>query len=122
MYSGGYSNIRGASTMIFHAKVYSFAEVYNVPALKEHAEEKFQLAINSGWSMDDFPLAISEVYTTTPEADRGLRDLIVRTCNEFINVLVKQEIFCQVLRDTSYFAADLVLFRAKRFSHCSPLG
>ncbi|KAH6870900.1 BTB/POZ protein [Thelonectria olida] len=111
MYSFDYSNIHGASTMIFNAQVYSVAEKYIIPALKKHAEEKFESAINSSWMMDDFPLAIAEVYNSTPEEDRGLRDLVVQTCYSNIDQLLKKDSFCKVLREISGFAADLVFFR-----------
>ncbi|EXK76843.1 hypothetical protein FOQG_18428 [Fusarium oxysporum f. sp. raphani 54005] len=110
MYHFDYSNLHGASTMVFNAQVYSVAEMYGIPALKAHAKNKFRVAINSGWSMDDFPLAITEVYQSTPVADRELRDLAVEVSCQHIDQLLGKEVFCEVLRTIPAFAADLVPF------------
>ncbi|KAI8633609.1 BTB/POZ protein [Xylariaceae sp. FL1651] len=111
MYHFEYSNVYGASTMVFNAQVYSIADRYIVPALKKYAKEKFSSAIRCGWSMDDFPLAIAEAYSSTPEEDRGLRDLVVETCNKNLNQLSKNQAFREALQATVGFAADLVLFK-----------
>lgn len=60
--------------------------------------------------MDDFPLAISVVYESTPPGDRGLRDLAVETSGRHIEKLLSHENFCSLLRKTPEFAADLVPF------------
>lgn len=86
------------------------AERYAIPTLKDLAKEKLNSAISTSWEMDDFPLAIAEAYTTTVEEDRGLRDLIVEICHNNIDELLIRQGFCQILRETPNFAADLVLF------------
>ncbi|KND89229.1 Kelch repeat and BTB domain-containing protein 4 [Tolypocladium ophioglossoides CBS 100239] len=126
MYHFDYSNINGASTMIFNAQVYGIAERYIIPSLKEHSAEKFRTAVSSGWNMGDFPLAIAEAYLSTPEGDRGLRDVVVEVCHMHIDSLIENHAFCQVLRETVGFAADMVIFRcgqrkAYRCPSCSHL-
>ncbi|KAK7419798.1 hypothetical protein QQX98_003171 [Neonectria punicea] len=59
MYSFDYTNTYSTSTMVYDAQVYQIADKYDVPALKEHSKAKFGVAITAGWSMDDFPLAIT---------------------------------------------------------------
>ncbi|KFA81823.1 hypothetical protein S40288_09570, partial [Stachybotrys chartarum IBT 40288] len=82
----------------------------NIAALKKHAMGIFGVAIDTGWSMDDFPLAVVVTYDTTPPEDRGLRDLVVATCHANIDKLLINDSFCKVLRTTIDFAADLVPF------------
>ena len=81
-------------------------------ALKTHSQGKFRNAITTGWSMDDFPLAVSIVYESTPEQDRGLRDLIVEVALKNIDKLLERDEFCALLRKTADFAADLIPFLA----------
>ncbi len=108
MYHLDYNNVHGASTMIFDAQVYGLADKYAIPALKSHALEKFRMVISSGWVMDDFPLAVSEAYNSTPETDRALRDLVVEISNTNINKLLENKLFRDVLRETPGFAVDMV--------------
>lgn len=117
MYNFNYTSVSGASSMVFEAQVYQIADKYDIGSLKEHAKENFSAAVDTGWSMDDFPLAITLVYTTTPSEDRGLRDVVIRVSNLHIDDLLSKEYFCEVLRNTTEFAADLVLFLRTGGSH-----
>ncbi|KAH7141754.1 BTB/POZ protein [Dactylonectria macrodidyma] len=110
IYSFDYSNDYGTSSMVFDAQVYQIADKYDISALKAHAKDKFDAAITTGWSMDDFPLAVMVVYESTPSADRGLRDLVVETSRKNIDQLLKLDGFCELIRKMSDFAADLIPF------------
>jgi len=112
MYSFDYNNAYGTSTMVFDAQVYQIADKYGMEDLKTHSQEKFHNAITTGWSMDDFPLAISIVYESTPEQDRGLRDLAVEVSLQNIDKLLDRDDFRGLLRTTADFAADLIPFLA----------
>ncbi|RYP78958.1 hypothetical protein DL770_006798 [Monosporascus sp. CRB-9-2] len=109
MYHFDYNNIHGASTMVFNAQVYSLADKYIIPTLKDQAREKFRTAISTGWAMDDFPLAIAEVYNSTPESDRGLRDPTVEIARTNINKLRGNELFRDALKEIPTFAAEMVI-------------
>jgi hypothetical protein len=95
------------SPMLFNIKVYQIGDKYDIPKLKEQSREKFSIAMEACWE-DDFPIAIASAYSTTTSADRGLRDLLVSTSLKHIDILLKNEDFKQVLRDTLGFGADLV--------------
>jgi speckle-type POZ protein len=101
-----------ASPMIFNAKVYSIADKYDVMALKSQAKEKFEKAAKSCWNMEDFPPAISEVYSSTPATDRGLRGLVVEISCTHIDALLARQDFRNVLEETVGFAADVTQFMA----------
>ncbi|KFA81333.1 hypothetical protein S40288_08303, partial [Stachybotrys chartarum IBT 40288] len=110
MYKFDYSASNGTSAMIFDAQVYQIADKYDIAALKQHAMGKFGVAIETGWSLHDFPLAVAVAYDTTPPEDRGLRDLVIATSYANIDKLLINDSFCKVLRTTIDFAADLVPF------------
>ncbi|KPM39352.1 hypothetical protein AK830_g7204 [Neonectria ditissima] len=116
MYAFDYTNVYSTSTMVYDAQVYQIADKYDVPALKAHAQKKFGLAITTSWSMDDFPLAITVVYESTPSADRGLRDLVVEISRKNIDQLVGRDSFSELLRKTPDFAADLIPFLCGQLS------
>ncbi|OCL09392.1 POZ domain-containing protein [Glonium stellatum] len=102
-----------SSPMIFNAKVYSIADKYDIPTLKSHALGKFRKSVETCWGMDDFPLAIREVYSSTLDNDRGLRDLVVKAACEHADALSKEPEFRTALEEASSFAADVVLSMAK---------
>jgi rubrerythrin len=110
MYSFDYSNAYGNSSMVLDAQVYQIADKYGIEALKAHSREKFRSAITTGWSMDDFPLAISVVYESTPAEDRGLRDLAVEVSYKNVDHLLSRDDFSNLLRQTADFTADLIPF------------
>lgn len=111
------------SPMRLHVSVYQIGDKYDVPRLKEYAREKFASAIRTCWKMDDFPVTISEAYSTTPAADRGFRNLIVGTCLQYFDKLLENDDFRAVLRETPGFAADLVQKLGPRMisiTYCCP--
>jgi hypothetical protein len=120
MYHFEYTNESTESDMVFQAGVYQIADKYGVFALKEHAKEKFSKAVKADWSTEDFPIAIELVYTTTPPEDRGLRDLVIETSNANLENLISRDGFCQALRTTTDFAADLVPFTCSKTSRKIP--
>lgn len=63
--------------------------------------------------MDDFPYAITEIYSSTDRTDRGLRDLVVEIVSEHIHALLKKQDFQAVLEETLGFAADVTRFIAQ---------
>ncbi|KAG4257576.1 hypothetical protein FPRO03_13838 [Fusarium proliferatum] len=82
--------------MVFDAQMYQIADKYDIPALKAQSKNKFNVAVTTGWSMDDFPHAITVVYESTPPEDRGLRDLVVQTARKNINKLLGHDGFCEL--------------------------
>lgn len=92
---------------VFNAKVYSMADKYDVTTLKLQAKEKFEQAAETCWRMDDFPHAITEVYSSTPATDRGLRDVVIRVVCEHIDAFLEKQEFKSVFEETVGFAADI---------------
>lgn len=98
---------------VFNAKVYGIADKYDVATLKLQAKEKFKQAAETRWRMDDFPHAITEVYSSTPATDRGLRDMVIRVVCGHIDVFLEKQEFNDVLEETVGFAADVTRFIVK---------
>ncbi|OCL13437.1 hypothetical protein AOQ84DRAFT_274788, partial [Glonium stellatum] len=101
------------SPAVFNAKVYSLADKYDLSALKLHAKEKFDKAVENCWSADDFPHVISEVYSSTPATDRGLRNVVMRVVYEHLDLLLEKQEFTNMLEETTGFAADVTGHLAK---------
>lgn len=68
----------GGVQMITHVKMYAVGDKYDVPDLKELAQEEFSRACSSYWNEDVLCDAAELVFTSSPEADEGLRIKIVR--------------------------------------------
>ncbi|KAH7190869.1 hypothetical protein DER44DRAFT_844699 [Fusarium oxysporum] len=119
------------SAMIFHAKVYQIGDKYGIKALKSYVTGKFHATIGSSWNTDDFPIAITLAYATTPSDDMGLRDSIVEIAFKNFESLISQTGFCETLREVGDFGFDLARFlygkRSPEISrlncpHCSHLS
>jgi hypothetical protein len=100
--------------LIIHAKVYALAEQYAVEGLKVVALGKFRDEARVHWASEDFLQAAELVYTSTPEHDRGLRDVIRNTFNEHRTGLMDRENVKRYLRDVPDLAYDVLmrLYRA----------
>jgi hypothetical protein len=103
----------------FLATVYQVADKYLVPQLKEHSIEKFRYVLKKDWNFndpdnfDDFLSATALIYESTPQSDRGLRDLVVDKALECLSNFGERKGFQELLHNTMWFASDLVLKVAK---------
>ena len=98
---------------VTHAKVYALAEKYLIRGLKAVALRQFKAAaiVRPFVSLDinDFLQATCEVYTSTVEDDRGLRDIVVETLYKQSHWLDKEEVL-DVLKGLGPLAYDLVVY------------
>ena len=76
--------------LMVHAKLYEIADKYDVLGLKELVIEKFKRACHSFWNDPSFAAAAHHVFSTTPEHDKGLRDIVLKTIAEHMAELVKK--------------------------------
>ncbi|KNG50713.1 hypothetical protein DDE82_003395 [Stemphylium lycopersici] len=76
--------------LITHAKMYEIADKYNVTGLKELVKEKFNRACQNFWDDANFAIAAHHAFSTTPETDKGLRDVVSKTIAEHMEALVKK--------------------------------
>lgn len=78
--------------LVIHAKMYAIAEKYNIIGLKQLAKERFEPECEYFWNHSEFPIAANIVYDSTPENDKGLRDIVVKTIVSHMELLQKPEI------------------------------
>lgn len=63
------------SSLMVNVQVYAMADKFDIAELKSLAREKFSKCAQ-GWPLPDFPSVVHEALTSTPESDRGLRDIL----------------------------------------------
>lgn len=78
--------------IIIHAKVYALADKYGIHDLKDVARAKFSEAASRDWDSSSFPRAIQTVYSSTPESNQGLRDIVVSTISQHKELLERTEV------------------------------
>ncbi|KAJ9645808.1 hypothetical protein H2201_003612 [Coniosporium apollinis] len=92
--------------LILHAKMYAIAEKYGIKGLKSLARSKFSTQIEQHWSSAELPETIQDVYETTVDSDRGLRDIVVQTFRAHPELARRKDIEA-VVRETPGVAWDL---------------
>jgi hypothetical protein len=90
-----------------HAQMYALADKYGIHDLKDLAREKFAVAASIGWHENMFATAVQTVYSSTPDSDHGLRDVVVETIRKHKELLRKAEIKILV-REVDGLAYDLL--------------
>lgn len=95
--------------LVAHAKVYILAEKYLISGLKALALQKFTTSVCDRFDADDFLHAIQEVYTSTLENDKGLRDVIASTLYQHRYLLDQKEVQA-ILKDLGAVTFDLVMY------------
>jgi hypothetical protein len=101
-----------AAELLLHAKMYEIGDKYDVEGLKELAQEKFSWACSVYWDSEYFAPAAHYAFSTTPDEDTGLRDVVGETLFDHINLVDKPEVEA-VLNEFNGLAVGL-LKRTKR--------
>ncbi|RYC79247.1 hypothetical protein BFJ63_vAg17874 [Fusarium oxysporum f. sp. narcissi] len=70
-------SVSATPNLCLHAKVYALGEKYGIDDRKGFVSHKFQAEAQHHWQSDNFLHAIREVYTSTIDEDRALRDVVV---------------------------------------------
>jgi hypothetical protein len=73
--------------LVLHAKMYEIADKYDVDGLEQLAQEKLRRSCNSHWDTKHFAPAAHYAFSTTPESDMGLRDIVVDVIADHIDML-----------------------------------
>lgn len=97
--------------LVEHTRVYALAEKYDVPSLKQLAKSKFEMAMACWYDSPEFADAIEEVYCSTVDSDRGLRDIVLETFKCHPQLASTQDVFT-VIKDTPTLAMEL--FKVER--------
>ncbi|KAK1917861.1 hypothetical protein P3342_000578 [Pyrenophora teres f. teres] len=95
---------------LLHSKMYAVVDKYNVVGLKELSQKLFTLSCKALWYNDAFVRAIEHAFSTTVCNDLGLRQPIMETIAEHLELMHKPEM--QVLMAEHSDLAIGVLLKA----------
>ncbi|KAM0269464.1 hypothetical protein ACHAPA_004029 [Fusarium lateritium] len=87
------------ANLYLHTKVYELGERYGLQDLKEHAVKKFRAEAYYHHRSEQFRLAVHNVYTSTIDQDRSLRDAVVDIVAKHVNLLDNSS-FQKTIKDT----------------------
>ncbi|KAF2724463.1 hypothetical protein K431DRAFT_198664, partial [Polychaeton citri CBS 116435] len=65
--------------LVLHAQLYALGDKYDIPSLKQKALLGFRSDIAKRWNILSLARATRDVFTTTPDSDRKLRDVTAET-------------------------------------------
>ncbi|RDH26340.1 BTB/POZ domain protein [Aspergillus welwitschiae] len=71
----------------FHAQMYTQGDYFQINELKKKAKDYFMKSFLEHPDQDSFSSSIIEVYSSTGEHDRGLRDLVVQLTTDNLKIL-----------------------------------
>lgn len=89
------------------ARVYALADYFFMTALKEYAFKRFQAKIQKLWISETFVDCIREVYRTTNDDDKRMRDAVVQVARTNVNQLWSNKRFQDLVQENGKFAVDL---------------
>jgi hypothetical protein len=104
-----------------NARVYAIADKYFIQGLKVLSKKKFRKSLELRKDSKTISNAVRIVYTSTPDADRGLRSVITDIVKECGNSLLENEDFKTMLTAVPEFALDL-LYRVWEERFCQECG
>lgn len=96
------------SVLFNNVRVYAIAEKYEILPLKELARERFATCAENNWSCEEFPAILREVVESTPNTDRGLRDIVSQLVAEHIQKFLDNEDFLHLLEDSGELGLDVL--------------
>lgn len=116
---------------VMHAKMYALGSKYDILDLKQAAQKGYKDTVSTAWNGKEFARAIRLAYTTTPEEDKGLRDITSQTILQHREVLLaKEEIEAAVrsierlpyalLQQSAYNGTCIKTFECDDCSHEQP--
>jgi hypothetical protein len=95
-------------------RVYLMADRYGVPPLKLLALDRFYRTAECFWmSFEDFPSVVDEIYTSTPDTDIAMREIVCRlVANDYWNKDA-QERMSPIMRKHGDFAVGVLHYMMK---------
>ncbi|KAI7218604.1 hypothetical protein KC333_g3497 [Hortaea werneckii] len=104
----------GDAGAIMHAKVYALGSKYQIPSLQSASLKKFEKAAVVAWATKEFVHAVHLVHSTTPDSDKGLRDITARVILEHDDELCNKPAMEAVVRSFDGLAYNLMKEQTKR--------
>jgi hypothetical protein len=85
--------------LVSSVRVYAIADKYDIQPLKELAKERFCNWAEDNWDHENFSDIVRELFESTPNSDRGLRDFVIRIVATHADLLSQKDKFRQVIED-----------------------
>lgn len=101
-----------ASQLLLSAEMYEIGDKYDVLGLKKLALSKFSLLCDEYWDDVLFAPAAHYAFSTTPENDKGLRDIVTQTIADHMDMLNSPAVEA-LLHEFNGLAVSLLTMRAK---------
>lgn len=108
-----------ADQLLIQAKIYEVGDKYDVAGLKEVAREKYLPACAEYWDSEQFGSAAHYAFSTTPENDQGLRDIVRDTISKHMDLLNKPALEA-LLNEFNGLATGVLKMRAKELGWIKP--
>jgi len=93
--------------MLTHAKVFAAAIKYQIDELRDLADWKFEIAIETSWDSNAFPEVITVVFHSTPAEVSQLRDIVSDTIYDQFEALKNKKEIAAVICDIPHLAYAL---------------
>lgn len=106
--------------MVVEAKMYAMADKYELDGLKEVAKTRFAEALKRSYDTEEFVVAVETVYSTTPDSDRGLRDIVTAFTWSRQETLLARKDVQSLLNYLDAFSKDLVQEICRKASSRTP--
>ena len=101
-----------AGNLAVHVDMYAMGDIFDLPRLSKYAQYKFIESLNRISDEKTFLSLIPRIYESTPESDRGLRDVAVwkarRRYYDYTKNLDHKDAFDEALKSTWLFTKDLL--------------
>jgi hypothetical protein len=102
--------------------MYAMGDKYDINALKAYSLTRFRrvIATQSHLSVTDLATSITEAYETTPDSDRGLRDVVLDVAGKNVVKLTRDDAFSCMAVDIPRFGYELLRrqYREGRCAEC----
>jgi hypothetical protein len=72
--------------LTIHATMYALGDKYQVDGLSQLAREKFESCLHHHAHSEDFITAVQLAYSSTPDTNRGLRDVVLSAFRTQFNI------------------------------------
>lgn len=96
-----------AQDLCLHANVYALGEKYGIATLKDVSLQKFAQSARGFWKSDAFRNAVMIVFTSTPDHDKGLRDVVLRVLSLHRREMAGDAQVGAIIREIDGLAFDL---------------
>jgi hypothetical protein len=105
------------SLLHLHARLFAYGDRYDIPALRHVATRKYSSRCSKSWDPAEFLGSIREVYQSTPDSLRQLRDTVTSISRKQLPIMLNDttiaSMYDEVTRDVPDYTRDLLRLYVK---------